>query len=128
MAKTSPRSLPVLHRAEATVGSRLIAPAGGIGLLAGVYLATDRDLWSEVWVTVPATILVVLLALGGAFFGPQEIKATELAERDIAASGDGEVKLSAEYEAICKRIATVGAVASLLVLVALFFMTAKPFA
>ena len=71
---------------------------------------------------------MILLALGGAFFGPQEIKAAELAERDIAASGEGEPKLSAEYEAVSKRIATVGAVANLLILVAIFFMTAKPFA
>lgn len=128
VATQSPRSLPVFHRAQAAIGKKLIAPAGGVALLAGVYLATDRDLWSEVWVTVPTTILVILLAAGGMFFDPHETKAAELAERDVAASGDGAVKLSAEYEAVQKRIAGVGALASLLVLVALFFMTAKPFA
>lgn len=128
VATQYPRSLPAVHRAQAAVGQKIIAPAGGVALLAGAYLATDRDLWNEVWVTVPATILVILLAAGGLFFGPHETRAADLAERDIAASGEGEVRLSAEYEAVQKRIASVGGLANLLILVALFFMTAKPFA
>jgi ABC-type multidrug transport system permease subunit len=71
-------------------------------------------------------IIIVLGGLGGAFFGPQEMKAAELAERDIAASTGDTVELSAEYAAVAGRIATVGAISSLLVLIALFFMVVKP--
>lgn len=126
--RTNPRMAPTIHRAQEQVGKKIIAPFGGLALLAGAYLASDRDYWSEVWVTVPMIILLALLIGGGAFFSPNEAKAAELAERDIAASGDGEIRFSAEYEAVAGRVKTVGAIASLLVLVAIFFMTAKPFA
>lgn len=123
-----PRMLPGLHRAQAHVGRRVIAPFGGIALLAGGYMASDRDLWSEVWVSVPLVILVALLIAGGAFFSPTEEKAAEIAARDVAAAGDGPVTLSPEYHAVAGRIAMVGGIASVLVLVAIFFMSAKPFA
>jgi hypothetical protein len=78
-------------------------------------------------VIVPLIILIALLGLGGAYFAPNERRAHELAARDVAAAGpDGAVTLSPEYEAQAARIAKVGALASLLVLVAIFFMAAKP--
>ena len=126
ITRTDPRALPALHRAQALVGKTVISFGMLVALLAGAYLATDADVWSEIWVSVPLLILIVLGGLGGAFFGPQETKAAELAERDIAASTGDTVALSAEYQAVAGRIATVGAVASLLVLVAVFFMVVKP--
>lgn len=125
VTRTDPRALPVFHRAQALVGKRLISLGLLVALLSGIYLATDRDLWSEMWVSIPMLIIIVLGGLGGAFFGPQESRAAELAERDIAASGDA-VELSAEYRAVAARIAGVGAFASLLVVVAVFFMVVKP--
>lgn len=126
LRKTTPRSMAAWHRAQNLVGQRLISSSGGVALLAGIYLASKRHYWDKIWVQVPLVILVVLLALGGAFFSPSEKKAAELAERDIAAAGDGEPVFSPEYEAISKRIAIVGSLASLSILVAIFFMAAKP--
>jgi small-conductance mechanosensitive channel len=126
--RNHPRSVPALHEAQGRVDRFLVTPGATVALLAGVYLATDRDLWSEVWVTVPATILVVLLGLGGAFFAPQDRRAAELAARDVATAGDGDVVWSAEYEAVSRRVAAVGAAAAVLVVIAIYFMTAKPFA
>lgn len=37
-------------------------------LLAGAYLATDADLWSEVWVVVPLVLLFVIAGLVVAIF------------------------------------------------------------
>jgi hypothetical protein len=128
VTRNHPRMLPALHAAQAFVGKVLITPFATLALLLGAYLASDRDYWSETWVTVPLVILVVLLGLGGAFFGPQEKRAAELAERDVAASGDGDVVLSGEYEAVAKRVAMVGTLANVLILVAIYFMVAKPFA
>jgi hypothetical protein len=117
----------VIHGAQERIGRFLIAPAGGIALLAGFYLASDRDYMSKVWVVVPMIILIGLLALGGAFFGPSERKASELAARDVAAApADGPVTFSPEYKAVASRIAKVGGLANVLILVAIFFMTAKP--
>jgi uncharacterized membrane protein len=123
-----PRAMPALHETQGRVGKFIIMPAAAIALLLGAYLVSDRHYWSETWVIVPLIILVVLLGLGGAFFGPQEERARELAERDIAAAGAGEVTFSPEYEAISRRVAMVGGLANLLILTAVFFMTAKPFA
>ena len=127
VTKEHPRFLPVLHGAQARIGKFLITPAATVALLAGFYLASDRDYMGKVWVIVPLVILIGLLGLGGAFFSPSEGKSRELAERDIAASGpDGAVTLSPEYQAVSGRVAKVGGLANLLILVAIFFMTAKP--
>lgn len=122
VSRTDPRALPTFHRAQAFVGRTLISGGMLIVFVAGAYLATDADAWSEMWVSIPLLILIVLGGLGGMFFGPQEAKAAELAERDLAAGGE----LSAEYQAVAGRIATVGKASSLLILIAVFFMTVKP--
>jgi hypothetical protein len=126
-ANNHPRSMGSYHRVQATIGQRIIAPSGGVALLAGIYLASKGHYWDKIWVTIPLIILVGLLAAGGLFFGPNEEKAADLADRDIAASpGDGPVNFSPEYKAVRARVAQVGMAASLLVLVAIFFMAAKP--
>jgi hypothetical protein len=127
VTREHPRFLPILHAAQERVGRFVIAPAGTIALLAGFYLASDRDYMGKIWVIVPLIILIGLLALGGAFFGPSEKRAAELAGRDVAAAGpDGPVTLSPEYTALTARIAKVGALANVGILVAIFFMAAKP--
>src|SRR3954452_18448348 len=127
VTREHPRFLPVLHGAQNRVDRFLITPAATVALLAGFYLASDRHYMGKIWVIVPLVILVTLLGLGGAFFNPSERRAAELCARDVAAAGpDGPVTLSPEYEALAARVAKVGALASLLVLVAIFFMAAKP--
>jgi uncharacterized membrane protein len=127
VTREHPRFLPALHGAQERIGKFLITPAATIALLAGFYLASDRDYMGKVWVIVPLIILIALLGLGGAFFTPNERRAGELAARDVAAAGpDGPVALSPEYEALSARVAKMGALASVLVLVAIFFMAAKP--
>ena len=127
VTREHPRILPGLHGAQERIGKFLITPAATIALIAGFYLAGDRDYMGKVWVIVPLIILIALLGLGGAFFAPNERRARELAARDVAAAGpDGPVTLSPEYQALSGRIAKVGALSSVLVLVAIFFMAAKP--
>jgi hypothetical protein len=65
---------------------------------------------------------IVLGASGGLFFSPTERRLIELAERDVAAATGGEVTVSAEHEALSKRLAIVGTSFSLLVLVTIFIM------
>ena len=92
-------------------------------LLAGIYLAAAGPFdFGSTFVSIGIVIIVVLLGLGGAFFAPRERKAAELAERDVAASAGGEVKLSAEYEALAGRLRIAGIASSLLVVVAVFVM------
>ena len=127
VTREHPRILPGLHGAQERIGKFLITPAATIALIAGFYLAGDRDYMGKVWVIVPLIILIALLGRGGAVFAPNERRAHELAARDVAAAGpDGPVTLSPEYQALSGRIAKVGALSSVLVLVAIFFMAAKP--
>jgi uncharacterized membrane protein len=123
-----PRALPGVHAAQDRVGKLVITPFGTLALVAGAYLASDRDLWGEPWVVVPLVVLIVIMGLGGAFFSPTERRLAEIARRDVEASASDAVTLSPEYEALTRRLQVVGGLASLLVLVAIFFMVAKPFA
>lgn len=127
LKRLAPRSMPSWHQTVAFVDGKFVTPAAGIALFAGVYLASDRDLFSKVWVQVPFAALIILFGLVGSFFTPQSRKLAELAAKDVAASpGDGPVTWSAEYDALSKRVAVVGTVAGLLILVSIFFMVAKP--
>jgi hypothetical protein len=51
----------------------------------------------------------------------------EVAEADIAASGAGEVTLSEEAREISGALGRVGPLAGVIVLLTVYFMTAKPF-
>jgi uncharacterized membrane protein len=126
LQRQHPEVLPVAHEAQGRIGRFLITPAATVALLAGGYLASDRHYWNESWVIVPLIILVGLLGLAGAFFAPSERRAAEIAARDVTASAGGPVTLSDEYQALARRISIVGALSSLSVLVAIFFMVAKP--
>jgi hypothetical protein len=123
--KADPRALPALHRAELIVGQRLIQPGLAVVLLAGIYLASKLHEWSAFYVQWGLAVAIVLGALAGMFFTPIERRLIELADRDVAAAAGGEVTLSAEYRAQSKRLATVGALSSLLVLVTIYFMATR---
>jgi len=61
----------------------------------------------------------------GAFFAPNERKLSEIAARDVAAAGDGEVQWSVEYQTLRSRVGVVGVVASVLVLITIYLMTVQ---
>jgi uncharacterized membrane protein len=118
-----PRAMPALHTLQKRMVRTVIVPGMVVVLVAGIYLASDADAWSETWVTIPLLILLILGGMGGMFFTPTERRLGELAQRDLDAEGQ---KLSAEYDAVLARWQQVANIAALLVLVAIFFMTAKP--
>jgi uncharacterized membrane protein len=121
--KNHPDAMPVVHELSGRIGQRVTSPAMVLVLICGAYLASDEDAWSEVWVSVPLVILIVIGGLGGMFFAPNERKLAELARRDLAGGSGG---FSAEYDALFARVAAAGLVVCGLVLVAIFFMAAKP--
>jgi hypothetical protein len=118
------RSMPGFHRIQDVVGKAVIAPFLALALLCGIYLASELHAWSSFYVQWGLAVIIVIGALGGAFFAPQERKLAELAERDVAAAGDGEVVWSAEYSVIRRRVDLVGYVAAVLVLLTIYFMAA----
>lgn len=116
LRRTHPGAMAVAHQVQARIGRRVVSPAATLALLAGVYLASDADLWGEVWVIVPFLILVAILGVGGAVFAPTERRLAELA----AAGTD-----SAEYDATFRRLLGLQVAVFGGVLVAIFLMVTK---
>jgi uncharacterized membrane protein len=125
-AGRDPRSLPIIHRIEHTIERYLINPGLLVVLLAGVYLASKGHYWSEFFVQWGLGAAIVIGALAGSVMIPTAKRAEQIAARDVAASGDGEIALSDEYRALVRRLSIVGGSLSLLVLVTILFMAIKP--
>jgi uncharacterized membrane protein len=120
--RTIPSSMPVVHALQLRIERAVIGPGMVLILAAGIYLASDADVWSESWVSVPLVILIVIGGLGGAVLTPLEKRLGELAARDLQGGGE----LGAEYDAQLGRWSLFAYSCAVLVLVAIFFMTAKP--
>lgn len=126
VAPQHPRATPAILTGIQRCDRYLVNPGMIVLLIAGIYLlVASDDAWetSDAFVSVGFLAIIVLFGLQHAFFQPQVRKAKELAERDLKV-GD---TLSAEFEAVSQRIGQVGGIAGLIVVVAIFFMSYKPF-
>ena len=102
------------HSAQVLFWSRVVTPAMVVVLVAGIYLASDADVWSDAWVSGGFVGLVILFAIAGMATG-WERRAAQLASANDPA-----------YEALATRLrAAVGAAMGLVVVV-LFLMVVKP--
>lgn len=123
MAEREPRSVPAVLRGIQAIDRYLVSPGLVVILLAGIYMLGDEGISvGELWVSVGILAIVVLFGMAHGFFRPNTAKALELAERDLQA-GD---TLSAEYEAVSKKLDTGGKIAGLIVAVTIFFMVVQP--
>jgi uncharacterized membrane protein len=121
-----PRSVPAILTGIQKIDRYLVTPAMVVVLLAGIYLiVASDDAWdgSEAFITVGFVAIIALFAIQHAFFGPQNRKAKELAERDLE-KGD---TFSPEFEEVAQRLSKVGGLFGLIIVVTIFFMTYKPF-
>ena len=105
------------HRLQIAFSKRITGPAIGVILLAGIYLATDADLWSEVWVTVPLVLLFVIAGLGATVLRRGE-------ERLLATSETGD---DAGYGSALASVRTWTYATLVLIVITIYIMTAKPF-
>jgi hypothetical protein len=121
-----PRSAPAILAGIQKTDRYLVNPGMIVVLLAGVYLmiASD-DVWKgdEAFIIVGFLAIFALFGLQHGFFQPQGRNLRELVERDLKA-GD---TFSPEADAIGQRLGQVGAIAGVIVVVTIFFMTYKPF-
>ncbi len=128
--RSEPRSMPGLHRIQDSVGKLVISPFMALALLAGIYLASKLHSWSDFYVQWGFGAIIVLGALGGAFFAPRERRLAELSERDIAASDAAspetrEVAFGAEYKALRRQLFLVNLFGNALILLTIYFMVAQ---
>jgi uncharacterized membrane protein len=107
-------ALGAFHGGQVVVWSRVVTPAMVLLLLAGIYLATDADAWSEPWVSGSLVLLFILFGLVGAVTS-QERRAAEVA----VGGGPG-------YDAVVARLRQMVGIAALVVVCALFLMVVKP--
>jgi small-conductance mechanosensitive channel len=124
--RNAPRQVAWLHDTQVALGRMVVTPAAALVLITGIYLAADADVFSKWWVTVPLLAILLILGLGGAFFAPRDRKLAELARRDIAAAGEGQVVFSKEYEDLGRQVGTVGAFVVVLVVIVIFVMVTGP--
>ncbi|CAA9530375.1 MAG: hypothetical protein AVDCRST_MAG30-3720 [uncultured Solirubrobacteraceae bacterium] len=115
-ARAAPAQRAGIHGVQARIGSKLMPWSLLVVILAGAYMASDRDYWAEPWVSIPLLIAIVVGGVGGAVLAPRERKLAELAD-----GGD-----QAEYERTLKTVKTAGGLLTLLVVIAIFLMTTKP--
>jgi len=115
--RAEPAQRAILHRLQATIDSRVVGFGLLVVVLAGAYMASDRDLWAEPWVGGPLLIAIVVGGLAGGVLAPRERRLAELAEAGPAGA--------AEYASQVALVKRVGALAGLLGLVAIFLMVTK---
>jgi hypothetical protein len=123
--RMDPRAMPWFHAVQAQIDRRLIMPGLAVVLIAGIYLASKLHVWSAFYVQWGLGVAIALGALGGMFFTPRELRLSELAARDVAAAGDGEVVFSEEYEALSRQVGLVAISSSLIIVLTVLFMTAQ---
>src|SRR5215210_974729 len=106
-----------LHHAQIAFSKRVTGPAIGVILLAGIYLATDAELWSEPWVSGSFVLLFVIAGLGATVLrrGEERLAAT-------AEGGD-----ESGYAAALAPLRTWTLVTLALIVFTIFLMAAKPF-
>jgi uncharacterized membrane protein len=125
--KTSPRHLPYVHRLQLTLNRFFGSPALLVILATGIYqMAEGNWEWGDFWVSGTLAIVLVIGGINGAYFIPMDRKLLPMVERDIEASGDGEVQLSEEYLRLGRIEGMMGALTGLLIVAAIFLMVTKP--
>jgi uncharacterized membrane protein len=117
-----PRALPGVHDIQHRLNKVLTGPGTVLLFIFGAYMATKDHLWSEPWVDVPIAILAVIVVAGGLIVRWTGELAT-LSTTDLSSG----TTFSAEYSATYRRYMLTETTLGLLVLIAIFFMTAKPF-
>jgi hypothetical protein len=125
VTKADPRALPALYRALHAISQRVIMPGLAAVVVFGVYLASHLHLWSTFFVQWGIGVAIVIGGIEGAYLGPREKRLVEVADRDVAAAGGGEVTFSTEHDALVRRIGGVGALMDLLVVITIYFMVVR---
>lgn len=122
------RHLPYVHRLQRSINQWFAGPAMLVILATGFYQVSDAD-WDlgKFWLSGALTIVIVIGAILGGYFIPEDRKLQAMAERDIAAAPPGgEITMSAEYLRRSRTEGVVGGITGLLIVVAIYLMVTKP--
>ncbi|WP_027005347.1 hypothetical protein [Conexibacter woesei] len=120
-----PEALPGVHDIQHRLNKVLTGPGTVLLFLFGTYMATKNHLWGETWVDIPIAILAVIVVAGGLIVRWTGELAT-LSTTDVSSATDT-ITFSSAYSTTYRRYMLTETMLGLLVLIAIFFMTAKPF-
>ena len=120
--KYGKQHLPYVHRLGIAINQRLANPALLIIIITGIYQTAKNWEFSDFWISATFLIALILGGLNGAYFVPGEKKLLAQVEQELAETGQP----SADYRRKARQMGMVGALAGLLVLLAIFFMVTKP--
>jgi MFS family permease len=127
VGRSAPRAMPGLLAALQANDRSLVTIGGAVVLLTGLYLAAVQWGFSPFFVAWGIVAVIVLLGLLHGYFIPNERRAQEAAERDIEAAGGGEVEFGEDFARANRRLAIMGPVAGLIIVLTIYVMVAKPF-
>ncbi len=123
--RLDPSSAPLVLRLRQLIGRSIINPGLLIVVLAGVYLSAKLHQWHAFYVQWGIGAVIVIGALEGGFVIRQSGKLADLAERDIVAAADGEIRWSNDYINARGRADQVNALMAVIVVVTVFFMVVQ---
>lgn len=121
-SRGDPRSLPVLHRIEYTIDRYVVAPGVLVVILTGSYMTEQGGHWSAFYVWWGIGVAALMGAALAAVMIPTARRAEMVAQRDLRGASSDASGLSVEYRALTRRLAVVGGVLGLLVLITMLFM------
>ena len=119
--KTGPQHLPYVHRLQLAINQRMATPALALIIITGIYQTADRWEFSDFWISATFLIALILGGLNGAYFIPGERRLLAQIETELAETGEP----SPDYLRKARRMGMVGALAGVLVLLAVFLMVTK---
>jgi uncharacterized membrane protein len=116
------RHLPYVHELQLTINRYFAGPALLVIIITGFYQVGEGN-WSmsDFWISGTLVIAIILGGLNGAYFIPSDRRLGPMAARELEV-GD----LSEEYQRRARAQGMVGALAGLLVVLAIFLMVTKP--
>jgi uncharacterized membrane protein len=117
------RHLPYVHELQLTINRFFAGPALLVIIVTGFYQVSKGD-WDlgSFWISGTLAIAVILGGLSGAYFIPSDRRLGPMVTRELEAGGD----LSEEYQRRARAQGMVGALAGLLVILAIFLLVTKP--
>jgi hypothetical protein len=126
LRRRHPRAMPGVHEVQHRLNIVLTGPGTVLVLAFGLYLASRRHAFDELWVQVPLGIIVLIGVIGAWVVRASERMAALSAADVAAAPAQGAVAWSAAYESLYARYVRVELFLGAIVLIAVFFMAAKP--
>lgn len=124
--REGPDGVAGLVRAQRRLGDAVVAPAATLTLLTGVALATIAGFWGELWVSLPLSLLVFVLALHGAYVSPTQRRLEALAAELAAPTESEDPVPSSAYNGVARRLAAASYASAAAIVLAMALMVLKP--